>query len=118
MTDDRIPICRFGIECGAGWLPFIEKCFVAVQEAVDAGVQVKVFQIKQKLGALCFYVEDLPEERGSAAHDKMRQEIVVQENAASRCCEECGLEGQNIHASMFVRSYCPACLKALFPDRF
>lgn len=116
----RHPIYRYGIECYAGWLPLVERCFKILSDAHDRGVRGTVVQIKQKVGALCFYVDPDPNdpEAGGDEFNKMLDDICQIEKESRLVCEECGKRESNVRASCFISSFCRECLEKLHPGRF
>jgi hypothetical protein len=80
---DRPAIVNNICECGEGWLPLIQDL---IEKLIDAGWNKEICQIKQKFGALRFYIND-----GS---EKMFEIIAAYERISLCTCETCGEEGQ------------------------
>lgn len=72
---------KFGLEIGDGWYPIVEE---VLENIKDSGG--RIFQIKEKLGGLRMYVDNLPE--------KYRHIIEEAEDKCSRTCEVCGEPGK------------------------
>ena len=83
---------RLGAECGGGWLglvdPLIERC---------KAENVEIIQIKEKFGALRFYV-------GSCNED-LRKAIEEAERQSGKICEFCGEPGE-IRQLKWLKTLC------------
>ena len=107
------PIELFGVECGKGWYPLVEKAIGAVaryngvnRHDPDLG-PVEFVQIKEKFGMLCLYLNYYPTEY---LHDELRSI----EYESLGICENCGstenVRTQDIHG--WTYTYCDKCAKA------
>lgn len=76
-----------GLECDGGWLELISRLCDALQHCTDhhGGPQVEVHQVKEKFGALRFYV--------GQANDYQRGLIDAACKASTQICETCGRQG-------------------------
>lgn len=66
--------------------------------------KLNVQQVKEKFGALRFYVTHAP--------DEMRQRIQNAQSDSERICELCGQPGQIMVKSFFWAARCPDCIEA------
>jgi hypothetical protein len=77
----KTPYVLFGVECDDGWAelygPLMERC-----RAEGASI----FQIKEKFGALCFYVDN--------GNDELHKAINEAEAKSLTICEQCGEPGK------------------------
>ncbi len=97
------PFELFGVEVGKGWWPLVEPIYNRIQELNVQGAQIEIAQIKEKFGALCFYVHNAPEE----IHDMIREA----EKKSICICEQCGKPGKRVlgkHRWIYTR--CPDCI--------
>lgn len=90
-TKSVSPLTDFGIECGVGWRPLIEKLCKKLEAMIvampkDQRKDVVATQCKQKGGAMRFYVSRAATEGMHAAINE-----VVDESAF--VCELCGKSG-------------------------
>jgi len=72
--------------------------------ALPVRSKLNVQQVKEKFGALRFYVTHAPEE--------IRQRIQKAQADSERTCELCGQPGQIMVKSFFWAARCPACIEA------
>ena len=103
------PYEMFGIECGKGW----ESLYTPIMEWIEKyneenpGDVITITQIKEKFGALSFYVDKYPEER----HDL----ILAAEKDALNVCETCGTrENVGMTCDNWYRTICLDCLQKKF----
>lgn len=78
-----------------GWIPTLEKLMVRL-----TGLGMKpeaVLQIKEKFGALRFYISNGTEE--------MHDAIMQAENASSQICEDCGEPGR-LREGAWLKTLC------------
>lgn len=109
------PIELFGIECGKGWLPLIEKAKALVDdwnsEHVDeqgnfntwGGEKLEFVQIKEKWGELCLYLNFYP--------DKLFEKILDLQRESLNMCEFCGSK-ENVSTKWthhWLMTLCPEC---------
>jgi hypothetical protein len=88
----RHPIAYWGFECGDGWFSIIDELSAWLEnEALAlkaAGKRVPiVVQVKEKFGALRFYVRHFPKNR---FFDELNPRLEVAELKSKTVCEECG----------------------------
>lgn len=76
----RTPFELFGIECGAGWGALIQPL---IEECKAKGVPI--FQVKEKFGALRFYVD--------GGDPDLCHRISLAEEQSQYTCEVCGAPG-------------------------
>jgi hypothetical protein len=81
----------WGFECGDGWFDLIDELCGSIQRYIDQNPrlnvpQVVVEQVKEKFGALRFYV--------SGGDDLTRGMIWFAESMSGRICETCGKPGK------------------------
>ena len=85
-----------GWEVGRGWLSLVEE---VLHELDQAAPDVRVTQVKEKLGSLRVYTED-----------KMKKEVKAilrrAEARSATICEVCGEAGDLIRADGLVRVRC------------
>ena len=72
--------------------------------ALPVRSKLNVQQVKEKFGALRFYVTHAPEE--------IRQRIQTAQADSERTCELCGQPGQIMVKSFFWAARCPGCIEA------
>ena len=78
---------EFTLPVGDGWYPIVAKLVREIKEVdEELGVQSRVVQIKEKFGALRFYLD-----KPQSAHCEM---IARAENESTRTCEDCGAPGK------------------------
>jgi hypothetical protein len=82
---------RIEFQCGAGWAALIDDVFTIAGEALaGTGQQLRVLQIKQKLGGLRIAVDDLPPDAMTAVSRAMQEA----EFLSFATCETCGGPGR------------------------
>ena len=81
---DRNPIKDSGFfECGNGWYPLIKDL---ITDLIELGWDKQVCQVKEKFGALRFYI--------NAGSDEIFKKIHSYENQSYETCETCGEKGE------------------------
>lgn len=97
----RYPIA-WGFMCHDGWFDLIDTLCAEIQAAVDAGrvKQPVVLQVKEKFGALRFYVAPSQEEVTSM--------IDRAEERSSVTCDMCGQPGVLRSTKHYLRTTCLA----------
>lgn len=87
------------IECDAGWLPIVAKLCTDIQNhIVSEGLcQTRAVQIKEKFGALRFYVD--------VSNDHIEDLIDLAEHASASICEVCGEAGKREN-SYWIKTLC------------
>ena len=78
-----------------GWEPLVEKL---IDMVVAVKPDIKIVQIKEKFGALRFYVD--------SANEDVHYLIECAEQASERTCEVCGKEGK-IVGKRWLQCLCP-----------
>ena len=81
---DRDPIkdSKF-FECGNGWFPIIKDL---ITDLIELGWDKQTFQVKEKFGALRFYI--------NTGSDEIFKKIHSYENQSYEICETCGEKGE------------------------
>jgi len=92
------------IECGEGWYGLI-KNLCAELEKLTLGSSFQVVQVKQKNGALRFYVENVPDSKKKVAYSLIQEA----ENRSLLTCEECGNPGRLVIKKLLLKTRCPSC---------
>lgn len=90
-TTSVSPLTDWGIECGVGWRPLLEKLFKKLEAMVarlpkEQRKDVVVTQVKQKAGALRCYMS-------RAATEEMHAAINEAVDESAFLCELCGKSG-------------------------
>lgn len=83
--DGREPFALFGVECGEGWYELLQKLIDDITKC-DTNKVTRIFQIKEKLGGLRFYV--------NSATDEIYNLIEKVEEDSYTICEICGAPGK------------------------
>lgn len=92
------------IDCGEGWYELI-KNLCAELERLTLGPNFQVVQVKEKNGALRFYVQNVPDGKKKMVY-KLIQEA---ENRSLLTCELCGKPGRLIIKKLLLKTRCPSC---------
>lgn len=87
----------FGIECGPGWKSIYEPLIGLCRKE-----GVKILQIKEKFGALRFYVGPAP--------DRILDAIAAAEAKSQTTCEQCGAPGKR-RDDGWIRTLCAGCAR-------
>jgi len=78
---------EFKVPVGEGWYPIIADLVREIREIDERlGKKSQVLQIKEKFGALRFYLDDMSEE--------YREVVSRAENKSLETCEDCGAPGK------------------------
>ena len=81
---DRDPIKDSGFfECGNGWYTLIKNL---ITDLIELGWDKQVYQVKEKFGALRFYI--------NTGSDEIFKKIHSYENQSYETCETCGEKGE------------------------
>ena len=81
---DRDPIKDSGFfECGDGWYPLIKNL---ITDLIELGWDKQVCQVKEKFGALRFYI--------NTGSDEIFKRIRNAEDLSYETCETCGEKGE------------------------
>jgi len=101
---------EFTIPVGEGWYPIVAKLVREIKEIdEELGTQSRVVQIKEKFGALRFYLDDAQNE-----HYKM---ISRAENESTQTCEECGAPGK-MYSDGWILTLCREHALERWQNRF
>jgi len=106
----------FGFECDDGWYDLLDKLMENI-ERVDINKQVKIHQIKEKLGGLRFYTSGTPiiidvlnqgsiEMGKSTDGEKIDEYIHEAENKSYKICEVCGKPGRLCTTGNWLKTVC------------
>jgi hypothetical protein len=77
--------------CEEGWRDLLERACARIEAALGEGSTFRVFQIKEKFGALRFYWDG---EMSGAVKAKVEEAIALATARSSCTCEICGVEGR------------------------
>jgi hypothetical protein len=83
----------WGLQCGDGWRDIICRLTAEIACIVggpDAAPQIRIVQVKEKLGTLRYYVQDVPEVHRAAVNAAIWQA----EERSAATCEACGGPGR------------------------
>jgi len=88
-----------GFQCGDGWHQLIDTLCATIQARSEAtGVEVQTSQVKEKFGALRFYIQ--------GGDDHISGMIDLAEELSSRTCEICGNLGQKKNVQGWLVTRC------------
>ena len=91
----------FDFSCGTGWQTLITD----LVEKLDAlSPDITVVQVKEKFGALRFYIEQCPE----SVFDEAERLISEAEHLSARTCEVCGQPGK-VREGGWLITLCDDC---------
>ena len=101
------PFELFGVECRKGWydliLPII-KYIEDYNKEKEEKERIRILQIKEKFGGLCFYTNFVTPE--------LSKMIEKAENESYHTCEECGSKTNvGMRLSGWMTTMCLDCLK-------
>jgi len=96
----RESLMCFGFSCGDGWFQIIYDLSADILAMVkEEGIAVpEVTQVKEKLGALRFYL-------GISRNEKIHQRISQAEELSLKTCEVCGAPGCT-RPGVWIRTLC------------
>ena len=98
------PFELFGVDVHKGWWPIINPIFERIQQLNAEGADIKIIQVKEKFGDLCFYVQNAPEEIHNMISDAQKR--------CARTCEDCGQPAQQIVGEQeWIYTLCADCLR-------
>lgn len=101
-------LMRYGLSVGNGWYGILEELVKGIA-ALDKDKEVKVFQVKEKFGSLCFYL-------GSGNTDAIHALISKASAKSSVTCESCGGLSKIKSDGGWLTSICDKCLVELNTD--
>lgn len=96
---------RWGIACKDGWFDLLDVLCERLQFSTDhnSAPQAVAVQVKEKLGELRFYADDL--------NEVQRGMIQMATSMSRRICEQCGSQGQVLvyghHHATLCREHAP-----------
>ena len=93
---------RYGFCVGDGWYPLIAE---AAEELCLLSSGIVCVQIKEKLGALRFYINSPQHVQASASAIVSKAEL-----DSCKTCEDCGAPGNLESPRYWMRTVCPNCL--------
>lgn len=100
------PFELFGIECGKGWRRLILPLFEYIEqynEGKDDEHSIRVLQVKEKWGGLCFYTNFVTKE--------LSKMIEAAEEDSYNVCEDCGSrENVGLKVSGWNQTLCRKCV--------
>jgi hypothetical protein len=106
--DIRVSLMSWCFTCGDGWYDIIyqlcERLEPLVANLEDGGAAFEVFQVKEKLGGLRFYV--------SSSNDEIDAAIDAASELSVQTCEVCGDPGSlEQDATRWWKTLCASCRK-------
>jgi len=97
------PMHLFGFECGDGWFPMLKDLISNIKTISEKKqFQPKACQVKEKYGALRFYLESYT--------DDLDQLIQDAEEASEKICENCSKPGKITSFNGWYQCRCQECL--------
>jgi hypothetical protein len=93
----------WGFECGDGWFDLIWKLSGHLKWSSPTA---RALQVKEKFGALRFYVTDLKDD-----HCESEAAIAEAEAISIKTCEDCGKPGKMRETRKWYYVACNACAK-------
>lgn len=101
---DKRSCMAYGFDIGDGWEPLVRRLSERIEAEIVAmppedRAEYRAFQVKEKFGALRFYMAGPQTQTMSAAIDEAESE-------SARTCEECGKPGK-IGGKGWLRCLCP-----------
>ena len=99
----------FGFECGDGWYNLIDDLCHCIESHVNSRKlpPVVVDQVKEKFGALRFYV--------TGSDDTIEGMIWMAEYMSTRICETCGEKG-HLHYGGWIKTACEEHAKQFYGE--
>lgn len=103
---------------GDGWVPILE---IAFQKLIEKGWNREVAQIKEKFGALRFYIH-CPDYISDEEWEEWCDITDEAENKSYSTCEDCGADGKRCSPNgSWVKTLCLHCFdtqKAYFKEKY
>lgn len=84
---------------GDGWVDILDRL---ARDLVALGWDRRVFQIKEKFGALRFYI--------GGAHKSLHDRVTVAEIESASTCEVCGAAGACLRMRGWLKTLCDKCV--------
>lgn len=100
------------IECRDGWFNLI---YETLKKIHDINKSVKIFRIKEKLGALRIYARTEKDENNN--WEKIIDIIDLSEIKSKKICEICGQTGSLVNFHGWLKTICFKCLDNLEHER-
>jgi hypothetical protein len=88
-------------ECGKGWYPLITELIEKLNPLCEDFDDIKVVQIKEKWGGLCFYI--------NYGTKEIYDMIDIYESMSYKICDTCGKEGKFRGDLSWKRTLCDDC---------
>lgn len=97
---------------GDGWEPLIRRCSEKL-EPLARETGLRAMQVKEKFGALRFYVRDADDSRElpAAIFKTVRAAVGAAEKESRRTCEHCGAAGLTHNTGGWWLTLCDVCLE-------
>ena len=107
-NDPKKSLMRYGFGVKDGWFDLMDKLCADIQNTIDTKKktnqefeQVRVVQVKEKMGGLRFYTD--------GADEKIAEMIHKAEKESYKICEVCGKEGKLTNALIWFKTLCESC---------
>ena len=104
----RKSLMKYSFGVKDGWFDLIDKLCADIQNRINMEKkknseykQVRVVQVKEKMGGLRFYTE--------RADEKIADMIHKAERESYKICEVCGKEGKLTNALIWFKTLCESC---------
>lgn len=99
----------FGIQCGDGWYFIIDMLCLTIKRICEkSNIKVKAFQIKEKFGRLCFYIQS--DNIDTNICPEIYAVIEFASSLSSQVCEVCGSTKDVIQTGHWIMTRCSECL--------
>jgi hypothetical protein len=98
--DLQTSLMRFGLSCGEGWYPLLERLFEAISKT-NPPENFEIIQVKEKFGSLRVYADN--------SSDEIDNLITKAEAESIKTCERCGNEGKLVSKRGWWRTICDSC---------
>lgn len=103
-------VAAFGFDCGDGWFTILDTLAIAIRNHIktygylaEDKVEIKVMQIKEKFGTLCWYY--------CGGDETIRGMVGLAECWSEVTCERCGNPGSIDYSRTWQRCLCEKCRK-------
>jgi len=97
----------FGFECSDGWYKLINNLCKNIYDYFKGNIpeHFYVIQVKEKFGALRFYITSAPAEIHDMIHETEKESYFI--------CERCGKHGKEFYRDMlpWIQTLCDDCLR-------
>mgnify|MGYP001617612068 FL=1 len=107
-NDPKKSLMRYGFQVKDGWFNLIDKLCSGIQSHIDKEKkknpeyeQVRVVQVKEKVGGLRFYTDRTDQKTAGMIHKAERESYKI--------CEICGKEGKLTDALVNIKVLCESC---------